>query len=107
MSRRANPNRRPWSYYPCGGSLSEEHTSSGIKLATNMRAGYYFGTPEWSEGEFFRATMTRGTFVYIQLLIAPVDPQDRGTLGVAGSHRPFTALAGPPVASGNCRHRRA
>jgi hypothetical protein len=62
MRRWANPNGRPWGAYPCGGSVEREVDFGGITLPAQHRAGYFFGTSEWSEGEFFRATITDATF---------------------------------------------
>lgn len=62
MTRWANPTGRPWAYYPFGGTTEDERVFAGITLPTRIRAGYFFGTDEWSEGEFFRATITDATF---------------------------------------------
>ena len=62
MQRWGNPNGRRWAYYPCGGTLDGEREFGGITLPTRLRAGYFFGTDEWAEGEFFRATITDAAF---------------------------------------------
>jgi hypothetical protein len=63
MNRWANPNGLPWGEYPCGGTLADETDFGGVRLATKMRAGYFFGTDRWDEGEFFRAEITNVTFI--------------------------------------------
>jgi hypothetical protein len=63
MARRAKPRGHPWGEYPCGASLHDEADFGGIKLPTRMRVGYFFGTDEWAEGEFFRARITSATFL--------------------------------------------
>jgi hypothetical protein len=62
MPRWGNPSGRPRAHYPCGGMLDDERDFGGITLPTRLRAGYFFGTDEWAEGEFFRATITDATF---------------------------------------------
>src|SRR6266516_3935597 len=62
MPRWGNPGGRPWAHYPCGGTLDDERDFGGITPPTRLRAGYFFGTDEWAEGEFFRATITSATF---------------------------------------------
>jgi hypothetical protein len=63
MPRWANPDKQPWSEYPCGGTLEDEVDFNGIKLPTTMRVGYFFGTDRWAQGEFFRATITNASFL--------------------------------------------
>ena len=52
-----------WGEYPCGGILTGEADFGGIKLPTQMRAGWFFDTDHWAEGEFFRAQITKVTFL--------------------------------------------
>lgn len=63
MLRRGNPNGRPWGNYPCGGTVEAERTFGGITIPAQVRAGWFYGTREWGEGEFFRATITNATFL--------------------------------------------
>jgi hypothetical protein len=37
--------------------------SGGIKLPAQMRAGWFFDTDHWAEGEFFRAQITKARFL--------------------------------------------
>jgi hypothetical protein len=60
MQRWSNPSGGPWAH--CGGVLDDERDFGGITLPTRLHAGYFFGTDEWAEGEFFRATITNATF---------------------------------------------
>ncbi len=46
-----------------GGTLADEIDFGGIKISTRMRAGWFFGTDQWTEGEFFRARITNATFI--------------------------------------------
>jgi hypothetical protein len=41
-SRWGNPNGHAWGEYPCGGILAGEVDFGGIKLPTQMRAGWFF-----------------------------------------------------------------
>jgi hypothetical protein len=63
MSRWARPPGHPWGEYPCGGTLRDEVDFGGITLPTQMRVGYFFSTDQAVEGEFFRARLTRATFL--------------------------------------------
>ena len=63
MPRWGNPHGRAWGEYPCGGILADEVDFGGIRLPTQMRAGWFFDTDHWAEGEFFRAQITKATFL--------------------------------------------
>jgi hypothetical protein len=63
MPRWGNPNGHALGEYPCGGILTGEAGFGGIKLPTQMRAGWFFDTDHWAEGEFFRAQITKVTFL--------------------------------------------
>jgi hypothetical protein len=63
MPRWGNPNREAWGEYPCGGIVEEEVDYGGIKIPTRLRAGWFFGTDRWGQGQFFRAAITNATFV--------------------------------------------
>jgi hypothetical protein len=63
MPRWASPHGEPWGKYACGGILEGEASFGGITMPTRMRAGYFFGTERWGEGEFFRATITDAHFL--------------------------------------------
>jgi hypothetical protein len=63
IPRWGNPNGEPWGEYPCGGTVEGEADYGGIKIPTRIRAGWFFGTDRWGQGEFFRAAITNATFV--------------------------------------------
>lgn len=63
MDRWGNPNRRPWGVYPCGGLTAADATFEGITIPTSLRAGWFFGTAGWAEGEFFRARISQVTYL--------------------------------------------
>lgn len=63
MPRWAKPNGLAWGEYPCGGAMDEEEEFGGITIPTRMQVGYFFGTDRWAKGEFFRATITKATYV--------------------------------------------
>jgi hypothetical protein len=62
MPRWAAPRGEPWGEYSCGGTLAGERSFTGVRIPTELRAGYFFRTPRWPEGEFFRATVTDAAF---------------------------------------------
>jgi hypothetical protein len=61
--RWGNPEGAEFHAAPFGGLCLAERTFEGITLPTEVRVGWYCGTPRFeSEGEFFRATVTEATF---------------------------------------------
>jgi uncharacterized protein DUF6544 len=62
MPRWAAPHGEAWGEYPCGGTVAAERSFATTTIATELRAGYFFRTPRWPEGEFFRATVTDAAF---------------------------------------------
>ena len=62
MSRWAAPHGEGWGEYSCGGTVTTERSFAGMTIPTELRAGYFFRTPRWSAGEFFRATVTDAVF---------------------------------------------
>ena len=61
--RWGEPGKNPGASTPCGGTLDHEAGFGAIKIPTQIRAGYFFGTSRWDEGEFFRARITKATFL--------------------------------------------
>lgn len=57
MARWGNPNGEPWGEYPCGGIVDGEVDYGGVKIPNRIRAGWFFGTERWAQGEFFRASI--------------------------------------------------
>ncbi len=53
-----------WSDGPRLNSATAEWTvGARIKLPAQMRAGWFFDTDHWAEGEFFRAQITKARFL--------------------------------------------
>jgi hypothetical protein len=63
MQRWAAPPGQPWGEYSCGGTLDAERRFGTVIVPTALQAGYFFRTPRWPTGEFFRATITDATFL--------------------------------------------
>jgi hypothetical protein len=62
IQRWGNPNNSPFGRYPFGVTVSAERTDAGVTLPADFRAGWWWGTDRQSEGEFFRARITKVTF---------------------------------------------
>jgi hypothetical protein len=63
MPRWAAPLGEPWGEYSCGGTLGGERRFGGVTMPTESQAGYFFGTPRWPDGEFYRARVTDASFL--------------------------------------------
>lgn len=61
-TRWSNPLGEQWNFHLFGGVLSQEATFEGITIPTVMHAGYFPGTDQWAEGEFFRARITGASY---------------------------------------------
>lgn len=42
--------------------MDEESTWAGYTIPSRLRIGWHFGTDEFEDGEFFRATITHAEF---------------------------------------------
>lgn len=62
MMRWGNPGGEKPGRYPFGVAIEEEKEFSGVTLPSVLRAGWRWGTPRQSEGEFFHATITGASF---------------------------------------------
>ncbi len=62
LPRWGNPDKGPYAEHTFGVELGEERPFDGYLMPTRWRAGWWFGTDRWSEGEFFRATIDAATF---------------------------------------------
>lgn len=62
VQRWGNPNGAPYGRYPFGVSVEKEATYSGITIASEFHAGWWWGTERQADGEFFRATITGASF---------------------------------------------
>ena len=57
MMRWGNPSG-VWRAEPFGVEIEEEREFAGVRLPGKVRAGWYWGTDRWAQGEFFRAEVT-------------------------------------------------
>jgi hypothetical protein len=44
--------------HPCGGEVTAHATFDGVSVPSAGRAGWFYGTDRWAEGEFFRYQLT-------------------------------------------------
>jgi hypothetical protein len=44
--------------HPCGGEVTAYATFGGVSVPSAGRAGWFYGTDRWTEGEFFRYQLT-------------------------------------------------
>jgi hypothetical protein len=58
MQRWGEPGGAPFARYPFGVALGVERTFDGVRIPTRLRAGWWWGTPRQTEGEFFSARIT-------------------------------------------------
>jgi hypothetical protein len=58
MQRWGNPSGEPFGRYPFGVAVEAERTLAGVTIASQLRAGWWWGTERQAEGEFFRARIT-------------------------------------------------
>ena len=58
MQRWGEPGGAPFARYPFGVALGVERTFDGVRIPTRLRAGWGWGTPRQTEGEFFSAQIT-------------------------------------------------
>lgn len=62
--RWGNPGGGAFAAHPFGAWLDAERTFEGLTIPTEVRVGWYFGTPRFeTEGEFFRGTVDDVRFV--------------------------------------------
>jgi hypothetical protein len=57
LPRWGNPDKSAHAEHPFGVAFSGERTADGYTVPAELRAGWWFGTERWDEGEFFRATI--------------------------------------------------
>ena len=62
LERWGNPAGRPFGRYPFGVTVLAERTFGGITIPASLEAGWWHGTEQQGEGEFFRATITAAVF---------------------------------------------
>jgi hypothetical protein len=47
-----------WGYHPFGFEVTGHASFDGVTIPSSGRAGWFYGTDRWNEGEFFRAEIT-------------------------------------------------
>jgi hypothetical protein len=52
-------NAGTWGYHPFGFEVSGYSTFDGVTIPSAGRAGWFYGTDRWNEGEFFRSEIAR------------------------------------------------
>ena len=55
--------KHEWMPMPFGAEFSEERTVQGYTVPTKYRAGWHYGTEQWTEGEFYRAELKDIRFI--------------------------------------------
>jgi hypothetical protein len=51
-------NTGTWGHHPFGFEVTGFSTFDGVTIPSAGRAGWFYGTDRWDEGEFFRAEIT-------------------------------------------------
>jgi len=62
LPRWGNPDKGTFSLHPFGVTFRGETTFGAYTIPTVIRAGWWFDTPRWDEGEFFRCGIERAVF---------------------------------------------
>ena len=62
LQRWGAPDGNGFARYPFGGLVEAERDFDGVTIASQLRAGWWWGTDWQGEGELFRATITDATF---------------------------------------------
>jgi Family of unknown function (DUF6544) len=62
VERWGNPDGKRFERCPFGVSVAAERRLSGLTIASELTAGWWWGTDRQHEGEFFRARITAATF---------------------------------------------
>jgi len=60
--RWGNPDGGEHRFIPFGAIVEDEATFDGFTIPTKLRAGWYFGTDRFAEGDFFHCTVTKAEF---------------------------------------------
>jgi hypothetical protein len=59
LDRWGDPDRTgTWGMHPFGGEVDDHRTFAGVTIPCRGRLGWFFGTPRWPDGEFFRYQLT-------------------------------------------------
>ncbi len=62
LPRWGSPDKGPFQLHTFGVMCDGEFTSGGYTVPRHIRAGWWLGTREWEQGEFFRATIDQARF---------------------------------------------
>ncbi len=62
LPRWGNPDKGRFKLHTFGVICDGEFTADGYTLPGRIKAGWWLGTPEWEQGEFFRATIDQARF---------------------------------------------
>lgn len=52
-------NSATWRYQPFGFEVTDYATFGGVSIPSRGRAGWFYGTDRWTDGEFFRCEIVR------------------------------------------------
>ena len=63
MRRWGDPDGGPFAHHRFGGDVDNVATFDGVTIAASGRAGWWWGTPRHTDGEFFRYRITRAVYV--------------------------------------------
>jgi hypothetical protein len=62
MRRWGDPDGGPFAHHRFGGDVDNVATFDGVTIAASGRAGWWWGTPRHTDGEFFRYRITRAVY---------------------------------------------
>jgi hypothetical protein len=62
QQRWGNPGGKGYGRRPFGAALESDRTFDGVRIASQVRAGWWWGTDRQEEGEFFRAEISDAVF---------------------------------------------
>jgi hypothetical protein len=62
VHRWGNPDRRGWREIPFGGAVEDDQTFGGMTIPSRMSVGWFCGTGQAAQGEFFRVHVTSAGF---------------------------------------------
>ena len=63
IRRWGNRAKQPWGEYPFGGKVEQEATFDGFTIASVLAVGWFFGTDQAANGEFFRLRITHAHYL--------------------------------------------
>lgn len=63
LPRWGNPGGKPYDHHPFGGTADEELEVDGVRIGSAGTVGWWWDSPRWEEGEFFRFRLTSARFL--------------------------------------------